>query len=116
MSPLDRHHLLFERNDYQKNRFLNTLRCMPGLIIPVPILEVHRPLHRVFDAVPTPTREAAELFVKRVATPYQKGQPLYQTLDEAIYWFDRTGNFGTADHLAAQKEFIVDHLRAEEAA
>lgn len=116
MSPINRHHLLFERNTYRQDRWLYALRSMPGLIIPLPVAEIHQPLHRVFDAVPPPCRDAAELFVSRIALPYEKGQPWDQTLNQAIGWFDSTSNFGTADHLAAQHEFITERLDYREVA
>lgn len=116
MDRLTRHHLLYERNAYNQNRFLQALRRMPGLILPLPMAEIHQPLHKRFGGVPTPTRDAAELFVGRIALPYEKGQPLFQTVDQAIGWFDATGNFGTADHLAEQREFIIERLEVKDVA
>lgn len=116
MERLTRHHTLYPKPEFCRNRFLNSIRNHRGLIIPLPMLEVHRPLHISFlDGVPPPDLTAAKAF-NEIVLPYELGQPWHRTLDQAIGFFEMTANFGTADALAAQREFIGERINLREVA
>jgi hypothetical protein len=107
---LTRHHTLFERPDFRRNVWHHKLRCLPGLIIPIPMESIHRPLHRSLPRhVPLPDIEATKYFVQEVVLPPNR-ESLFQTMEQAIGWFAMTNNEPTAEHLYMQKEFIRDRL------
>lgn len=107
---VDQHHLMFSKATWQRERFTRLIRQHQGLIVPLPIVEVHRPLHRQFyQGVPLPDRESARAFNETVL-PYEPGQPWDRTLEQAIGWFAMTDNLPTAEHLYEQHEFIAERL------
>lgn len=110
---IDRHHVFYERGLYQRDPIMFRLRSMPGLIIPMNIPD-HRALHRRLDnwsnrpTVPQPDYDATLYFITEVSLPYRSDMPRLQTLEQAIGWFSLTNNESTAEHLYAQKEFILN--------
>lgn len=107
---LTRHHLMYEKRDYRRNIVLHQLRCLPGLIIPISMEDVHRPLHRMFpQPVPLPDRDATKYFLDEIVLPYDKTNR-FMTVDQAIGWFAITNNEATAEHLQLQKDFILERV------
>jgi hypothetical protein len=66
--------------------------------------------------VPLPDRDATKHFLQEIVEPYDRTQPLFKTVDQAIGWFALTNNEPTAEHLFRQKEFILSRLEEDEAA
>jgi len=104
----NRHHVLYQGREYRRNLVLGRLRSHPGLILPIFIPD-HRALHRtLYTSVPRPDLEATKYFLESVVL-YSPDQPRTRTLDQAIDWF-ATCSEPTAEHLAAQREFILKTL------
>lgn len=119
MTRTNRHHTFYDREDWTRQKHLWNIRTTRGLILRLPMLEIHRPLHlqnNLRHGVPIPDKEAAIELVNNVLLPYEEGQPLFRTLEQAIGWFAMTDNQPTAEHLYEQKEFILGRLAVEEAA
>lgn len=102
---------MYERPDFRRNYIHHNLRCLAGLIIPISMEEIHRPLHRALPKhVPLPDLEATKYFLQEIVEPYDRTQPLFKTVDQAIGWFALTNNEPTAEHLQLQKDFIRERL------
>lgn len=104
---VNRHHAIYTGREVRRFRIWNMVRTHPGLILPIYIPD-HRDLHHHLRAsVPRPDTDAARYFLEDVITPYRPGQPRTKQLDEAIRFFSQTNNELTAEHLSAQREFIL---------
>lgn len=116
MTRLNRHHLAFNREDWFRPKHLRLIRTHKGMILDLPMIEIHRPLHiNIRQGVPLPTQEAAQAFNETVQ-PYKQGQALFHTVDQAIGFFAMSGEQPTAEHLYEQKQFILGRLALQEAA
>jgi hypothetical protein len=116
MTPLNRHHLAYDRVDWFRPQHLRKIRTHKGMILNLPMIEIHRPLHaNIRQGVPIPSQEAAEAFNDTVL-PYREGQALFHTVDQAIGFFAMVDEQPTAEHLYEQKQFILGRLALKEAA
>lgn len=102
----NRHHVWYEKNQFNRDPVLKRLRGYAGMIILTDIHD-HNLLHsRMRTGVPFPDRQVA-VDMMREMPPRENMQPRDHQLNFAIgYLLDR-GQDLTAEHLLEQREFIM---------